>query len=250
MTAPKKFNAIEKALEILLKFEGNKPCWGTRELSKESGFSPATVQRILKVLKSYEFIRQDPKTRQYRIGNIFYPFVETLNASNNLAFTGHGFMETMTRQTGETAHLTVIEKNLGVCIDAIESHKMPMDNHSPLYAGASGKCLLAFSPKPFQEAYFKTVQMTRLTPNTILDHGRLIKEIEQIKSRGYALSLGERTLGLGALSAPVFGYKGDLLASLSLAIPEPRFRCKSHLAACIKCLIQEARAFSKAMGEK
>ncbi len=38
-----KHNAIEKALEIMLKFRGSKPSWGIRELSGELGFSPATV---------------------------------------------------------------------------------------------------------------------------------------------------------------------------------------------------------------
>ncbi|NOX32152.1 MAG: IclR family transcriptional regulator [Deltaproteobacteria bacterium] len=248
-----KLNSIEKALEIMLKFQDIKPSWGIRELSTELGFSPATVQRILQVLKSYEFVRQNPKNRQYFIGNIFYRFLENLNSSNDLIRIGHKFMEEVASATHETVHLNIIEKNLRICIDNIESPKvlkagMPIGNQSPLYAGASAKCLLAFSTEEFQDNYFKTTEITPVTGNTIIQPGKLFKELYKIKEQGYALSLGERTPGLGSLSAPVFNYKGQILASLSLAIPEIRLKQKDHLSNCINILTSASKSFSKAMG--
>jgi DNA-binding IclR family transcriptional regulator len=251
--APKKLNAIEKALEIMLKFQGTKPKWGIRELSCELGFSPATVQRILQVLKSYEFIRQDPKTRQYYIGNIFYRFLENLNTANNLTGIGKSYMEEMAKKTLETVHLNIIEGSMRICIDTIESHKvlragMPIGNQSPLYAGASAKCLLAFSSDTFKLDYFNTIEILPLTEKTIIDPVQLQTELDKIKNQGYAASLGERTPGIGALSAPVFNYRGELLASLSLAIPEIRIIQEDHLANCIHILTRAAHSFSKAMG--
>ncbi|MEH0018080.1 MAG: IclR family transcriptional regulator [Desulfobacter sp.] len=253
LTPPPKRNAIEKALEIMLKFKGTKPSWGIRELSGELGFSPATVQRILQTLKSYDFIRQDPKTRQYYIGNIFYRFLENLNNTNNLTGTGRRFMENVAQETRETVHLNIIEGSLRICIDTIESPKvlkagMPIGNQSPLYAGASAKCLLAFSSKEFQEEYIRTTQITPLTGNTVVDREQLSQDLARIRHQKYAVSLGERTPGLGSISAPVFDYKGNILASLSLAIPEIRITQQSSLSACTDILVREARAFSKAMG--
>ena len=49
-----------------------------RELSARLGFSPSAVQRILYVLKAYGFVRQDPKTRRYSLGNISLSFFLTL----------------------------------------------------------------------------------------------------------------------------------------------------------------------------
>ena len=77
-------NSIEKAIKVLLKFQKSGATHGIRELSNELGFSPATVQRILKTLKQHDFVRQDSDTRQYYIGNIFYSFIQALNRSNNL----------------------------------------------------------------------------------------------------------------------------------------------------------------------
>ena len=249
----KKPNSIEKALEIMLKFQDTKPSWGIRELSTNLGFSPATVQRILQVLKSYEFVRQDPKTRQYFIGNIFYGFLESLDNSNNLIRIGHKFMEKIAAATFGTVHLNIIEGNIRICIDTIESPKvlkagMPIGNRSPLYAGASAKCLLAFSTEEFQDNYFNTTKITPVTENTIIQPDKLLEELHKIKEQGYAVSLGERTPGLGSLSAPVFDYKGQILASLSLAIPEIRLKQEDHLSNCIDILTSAAKSFSKAMG--
>ena len=249
----KKPNSIEKALEILLKFQEIKPSWGIRELSAQLNFSPATVQRILQTLKAYEFVRQDPDSRQYYIGNIFYRFLENLNSSNNLTRTGRKFMEDVAAATQETVHLNIIEANLRICIDTIESPKvlkagMPIGNQSPLYAGASAKCLLAFSSEKFQDNYFKNTEISALTENTIVQADKLFEELYKIKGQGYAISLGERTPGLGSLSAPVFNFKGEILDSLSLAIPEIRLKQEDHLKNCIDILTSAAKSFSQAMG--
>ena len=248
-----KLNSIEKAMEIILKFQEIKPSWGIRELSAELGFSPATVQRILQILKTYEFVRQDPKSRQYFIGNIYYRFLENLNSANDLVRIGRPFLEDVAMATLETVHLSIIEKNYRICIDHIESPKvlkagMPVGNKAPLYTGASAKCLLAFSSEDFQDNYFRTTNFEPLTKNTIILTGKLFEELYKIKSQGYAISLGERTPGLGSVSAPVFDHKGLILASLSVAIPEIRLKQKTHLSTCIDVLLSSAAEFSKAMG--
>ncbi len=249
----KKLNAIEKTMEIILKFQEVKRSWGIRELSAALGISPATVQRILQILKTYEFVRQDPKTRQYFIGNVYYRFLENLNYANDLVRIGRPFLEEVAAATLETVHLSVIEKNYRICIDHIESPRvlkagMPIGNKAPLHCGASAKCLLAFSSEDFQDNYIRLAKFEPLTQNTIILTGKLFEELYRIKDQGFAISLGERTPGLGSISAPVFDFKGEILASFSVAIPEVRLKQKEHLDKCIKILVSAANDFSAAMG--
>jgi DNA-binding IclR family transcriptional regulator len=248
-----KLNSIEKAIEILLKFQESKSHWGIRELSAALSFSPATVQRIHQILKSYDFVRQDPVTRQYFIGNVFYGFLQTLNTTNSLTVIGKQFLNEVAVKTRETVHLNIIEGYFRICIDHVESPmvlkaSMPVGHRSPLYAGASAKCLLAFSSPDFINDYIKKTRLEPVTDNTITDPEALLQELQKIKKQGYAISLGERTPGLGSLSVPVFGHNGSVLASLSLAIPEIRIKQEDHLNFCINILTSQARAFSKAVG--
>ncbi len=249
----KKLNSIEKAVKILLKFQDSTAGKGIREMSGELGFSPATVQRILKTLKEYDFVRQDPATRQYYIGNIFYRFLQTLQESNRLTSYARRYMEELATRTRETVHVNIIEGGHRLCIDTIESPRtlkagMPVGHRSPLYAGASAKCLLAFCTDEFVQEYLSSTQLESLTENTITGVDRLHEELLQIREKGYARSIGERTPGLGSLSAPVLDHTGSVLASLSLAIPEIRISDDEYRHECIQSLMEVAQAFSHAMG--
>lgn len=249
----KKLNSIEKAVKILLKFQDSTSSRGIRELSGELGFSPATVQRILKTLKEYDFVRQDPSTRQYYIGNIFYRFLQTLQESNTLTSYARRYMEELATRTRETVHINIIEGGHRLCIDTIESPRtlkagMPVGHSSPLYAGASAKCLLTFCTEEFVQEYIASTHLESLTENTITRVDRLKEEILQIREKGYARSIGERTPGLGSLSAPVLDHTGRVLASLSLAIPEIRISDDQYRQECIQNLMEVAETFSRAMG--
>lgn len=246
-------NSVEKALKILKSFQTERPCWGVRELSAQLGFSPATVQRILQTLKSHAFVDQDSQTRQYRLGNIYFSFIQTLQSIYPITTVAQVFMKKLLSRTQETVHLNVIEGDERICIDNIESAQnlkgfMPIGSRSPLYAGASSKCLLAFSDREYIEQYLKKVKMTAITQNTITGIEKIRTEIAIIKKKGYAQSLSERNEGLGSLSAPILNHKGVLLASISLAIPEIRFKDQKRRKNYINELLQAAKELSKAMG--
>lgn len=250
---PDNLNSIEKALKVLLTFQAERPYWGVRELGAHLQFSPATVQRILHTLKSYDFVDQDPKTRQYRLGNIYFRFLQSLQ--NTYPFTRNTqiYMQELLSNTSETVHLNVIENMERICIDNIESNQnlkatMPVGSRSPLYAGASSKCLLAFSGQDFIDQYLKTIHLTSITKHTIANIKKLKLELPTIRKQGYATSLGERNLGLGSLSAPVLDHKGIVCASLSLAIPEIRYKDDTYRRRCIKQLLYTSKEFSKANG--
>jgi len=247
------FNSIEKALTVLQSFHADQPFWGVRGLSAHLGFSPATVQRILQTLKAHAFVDQDSQTRQYRLGNIYFKFLHTLQSTFPFTHTAVTFMQRLLSQTQETVHLNVIDGLERICIDNLESSQnlkatMPIGSKSPLYAGASSKCLLAFSSPDFIEDYLKKINPAPVTKNTITDIRKLRAELTAITQKGYASSLGERNPGLGSLSAPVLNHKGIVLASLSLAIPEIRFKDDKIRKFYIKELLRTTADFSKTIG--
>lgn len=246
-------SSLEKALRLLLCFTEERPVWGVRELAQHLKYSPPTVQRMVRSLCKYGFLEQEDKTRRYRLGSVYFRFVETIQSQFPLERVATPIMKIVWARTGETTHLNVIDGRERLCISSIESPQnlkggMPVGNRSPIYAGASPKCLLAFSPDTFIEEILCTVSLNRLTENTITDKSRLREEIKIIRERGYAISLGERTPGLGSLSVPVFGHKGNILGALSLAIPETRFKDKSHRNRCLQELMSAGEMLSRRMG--
>lgn len=247
------FSSVEKALKILLSFQAERHSWGVRELSTYLGFSPATVQRTLQTLKAYSFLDQDKETRQYHLGNIYYKFLHTLQSTYPITRTALPYMARLLSNTQETVHLNVIEGMDRLCIDNIESPKelkasMPIGSRSPLYAGASSKCLLAFSTHDFLSNYLKNTKLHPLTKNTITNIKKLHSELARIKKQGYATSMGERNPGLGSLSAPVLDHRSRLLTAISLAIPQIRYKDNNHRKFCLRELLNTAKDCSKSLG--
>jgi DNA-binding IclR family transcriptional regulator len=248
-------NSVEKALKILLAFKTRRPIWGVRELGTHLGFSPATTQRLLQTLKAYGFVYQDPDTRQYSLGQIYYQFLDTLQQTYSITQTALPPMTALLSRTQETVYLNVIEGSERLCIESLESPQhlkasMPIGNRSPLYAGASSKCLLAFSSQDFIEDYLKRAELKPLTANTITDIHRLGSEIAVTKKQGYAISLGERTSGLGSLSAPILNHRDLLVAAVSLAIPEIRFKDPAHRDVCLQALLLTVKKISEISGHR
>ncbi len=250
---PAKLNSVEKALHILLAFSAQHPAWGVRELSAHLGFSPATVQRLLQTLKAHGFVDQTVDTRQYRLGNVYFHFLHTLQSTLPITRAALPLMKQLLSDTQETVHLNVIDGNERICVDTLESLQnlkasMPIGSRSPLYAGASSKCLLAFTTEEFRRSYLETIQLVPITAATIIDKAQLARELQETNEKGYAESLGEHNPGLGSLSAPIFNHRGTLLAALSLAIPEIRFQDQAHREFCLHKLRNVALQISQLMG--
>lgn len=246
-------NAVEKALEILIAFQSDHPTWGVRELSAHLGFSPATVQRILQSLKGYGFVQQDQATRHYRLGHIYFNFLHTLQSAFPVKRSATPHMQRLLSQTRETVHLNVIDGHERICIDTLESFQplkasMPVGSRSPLHAGASSKCLLAYSSRTFLDTYLQRAKLKALTDSTITEKTKLETEIQHIRSTGYALSLEERNPGIGSISAPVFDHKGLLVGAISLAIPEIRFRDAEHRSFCLTGILKATADLSRELG--
>jgi len=248
-----KMSSLEKALLILQAFSLEKPEWGIRDLAAYLSFSPATVQRLVNTLKIHGFLDQDDSTKRYRLGSIYFRFVEILQSQYPILKEALPLMRILCSQVGETTHLNVIDGQERLCIHSVESPQylkasMPVGNRSPLYAGASSKCLLAFSPKEFIENYLSSITLTPITSATITDVDALRKELTLIRSRGFATSTGERTPGLCSISVPILGYGGSFIAALSLAIPSVRFNDDQHRAMCLEKLLNAGEKLSRKMG--
>jgi IclR family KDG regulon transcriptional repressor len=252
-----KINSIEKALMVLSVFREGQAFWGVRELSARLGFSPSTVQRILQILRSYGYVRRDPDTRQYGLGNIYLSFFRVLQDNYPITKIAMPLMKRLQSRTGETVHLNIIDTDAisRICISSLESTNelkagMAVGSKDPLYAGASSKCLLAFSSDDFIEKYLAKVELEPLTNNTIIKTEQLISELTLIRERGYASSLGETFQGLGALSVPFFAFRQERYVGsvVSLAIPEVRFNDYEHRKMCIDELLLAKKEFSEATG--
>ena len=138
-------------------------------------------------------------------------------------------MERLSKTTMETIILAGWVNSTPCCIERINSPqplKLSVDIGSwfPLHAGSVGKTLLAFLPDEERERIIERIELTRYTENTITEISELKRQLQEIRERGYVVSIGERLEDVASVVAPIRNHTGNVIATLSVGGPKNRFR--------------------------
>jgi DNA-binding IclR family transcriptional regulator len=102
-------------------------------------------------------------------------------------------------------------------------YHIPVGTTRPLYASAAGRLLLAYTDKPWRDAYLSSVQFKVKTAIPVT-RTWLMRELEKIRSEGLSISVDNYMAGLAAIAAPVYDGEGNCIAALNIAGPSERFR--------------------------
>lgn len=243
-------SAIERAADVLGLFADSGPTLGVTEIAQALALSKTVVYRVLTSLRSKGFIDFDDSTRRYSLGpKVLLLGLTYLDRIDALGLAREA-MRRLSDQTSETATVSVRSEWSRVYIDQITPARdirmvVPLGRPFPLHAGGSSKVLLAFLSDEEQDAYLRT-PLSRLTSLTVIDPAKLRDELVRIRKRGYAVSMGERQVGAGAVAAPILGHDSRPVAAMSICGPVERFRETADEAAVL--LLGATRRISERLG--
>jgi DNA-binding IclR family transcriptional regulator len=118
----------------------------------------------------------------------------------------------------------------------------------PAHTTGVGKMLLAsLDPEQLETLYPAGEPLAQLTETTITDRDHLLAELRDIAERGYARDHGESTMGLECIAAPVRDALGQVVAAMSVSVPQPRFTPDREPFLC-RTILDGARALSQRLG--
>ncbi|MBW1996478.1 MAG: IclR family transcriptional regulator [Deltaproteobacteria bacterium] len=209
-------------MKILLAFTDENVELGTMEMTQLLGMNKATISRIVSSLLDYGFLSRNPQTRKFRLGSSIVRLGLAVNRSvkKNMVFVAKPFIDRLRDDIDETVVLNIrFGKDIIVSYIADNRRRLRVNIElgeiSPPHAGASGKAIYAFMPKPFVEELFSR-QLPRLTPNTMTDPEELKTQFEIIRERGYAFDKEEVEPGFNAVASPVFDFEGNPIAAVGV----------------------------------
>jgi DNA-binding IclR family transcriptional regulator len=209
--------AVYRALDVLAAFEGGQAALTAAEIADASGLTIPTAHRIIHALTERRFLFRDETRKTYSLG----PSIQRLA---RLAASAHGSYELVVplvaelRDTwGETVGLHVRSGDRRVCVHELESqHRVRVVSgvgHSyPLSSAAASKAILAHMREDDLAALARSLPVV----------GEMGAELETIRRRGYATSLGETIAGARAVAIPVLGADGFADAALNVTGPAER----------------------------
>lgn len=244
-------DAVSKSLRTLLVLSTQESI-GVSELSQELGVAVSTAHRLLNIMRLHDFVEQDLHSRRYRLGPAARKLADRSTGDHDLVAVGHPHLVALHALVNETVNLVVLDGAEALFTDGIQS-RQPLrvatrtGSRLPAYATAGGKALLAHLPKAMVHTYVPT-DLRRMTRFTLPDRQAVERELDEIRTRGYALNLGEHLVEVCAIGVPIDGLHGRPIAALTVAAPRTRWTRK-RLAALAPSITATAAAITQALNE-
>jgi IclR family acetate operon transcriptional repressor len=227
---------------------------GLSDVTRITGLSPSTAHRLLATLVDNGYVGRDGESRSYVLGNRLLRFSSTITRRiSALRELARPRLEAITRETGETSNLVVLDRTDAVYVDQVEgTHTLRMvpgvGATFAAYTSASAKAILAWQRDTRSlDLIFARAPLKKIASGTITDRETFASDLDTVATRGYAIEKDELEDGVSCLAAPIRGRDGIAIAAIS--VPGPTVRVLSPNADRIGNLIKdEALAVSRALG--
>jgi len=219
-------SALKKGLSVLSCFSWQKSRRTLTEIARELNLPLPTAARLAKALEGQGFLEREKKSRLYSLGFQCYLLGAIAKKTGGLRTLALPCMEELRKRFNETVNLYVREGDFRICYEQVESslnlkRSAKLGDRFPLWAGASGRCFLAFMPEEEVSRILDEAQS--LTPNTILDKKVVTEKNSELRKRGYSFSLSEREQGVSSVAVPIFDASLQPVACMTLSGPTARF---------------------------
>lgn len=194
------------------------------DLATDCGLNRATAWRLLATLEHHALVERDPVSNRYAIGFAVSRLAATAGV-DGLVRRAHGTLERLSRETQETANLSVAQR-LGLTyvdevVPAAVLSARWLGWHVPIHATSAGKAFLAWLPEPEVESLLDS-PLPEYTETTRTDRDALLAELAEIRERGYSGAAGELESHVCGVSAPVLDVRRRPAAIVSIWGPRDR----------------------------
>ena len=206
----KKYNAIEKCLQILSIFSLDKTQFTINEICEKLHFNISTTYRILCTLEEYGYVSR-LKSKDYVIGTQALYLSAIYTQSNHLEQI-RPIVDAIRDISGETASFFVEEDSMRICLYRAHSrdeirHNIEQGSRLELNRGASGRIILAYGKRKNDKTGF----------------------YKEIRDAGYYLSIHEQNSSLFALAVPVISSSSKFVGAIVVSGPISRFNDKQKI---------------------
>jgi DNA-binding IclR family transcriptional regulator len=248
---PYQLNSLDRAVSVLEVLGGSDTPLSLAEICEQMGLHKSTAHRSLMVLERCGLIERTPEKR-FRLGLRLYELGNRAVEQVDMRTGVYPHLRRLSAQVGETIHLGVLQKTSVVYLDKVEPNRRvcmssKTGSSNPVYCTSLGKAMLAFQP---QEAIYKIVtkiRFVRYTPKTLYTMDSLLKGLERIRRRGYAIDDEEIELGVRCVGAPIFNEDQQAIAAVSVSGPTSRITVQ-RVPAIAEHLLVCSREISAALG--
>jgi DNA-binding IclR family transcriptional regulator len=207
----------------------------------------STAFRIVQSLERAGYLVR-MENQQYCLSFRFVRLAGLVKSTLSIREIARPVMQELVATTDETVSLHTHDDRHRVCIDVVHggsilrSFTQPGEQ-VPLLAGSSSKVLMAHLAQ--RDLGVMVANVVRATKRAKSD---VLQELARVRSLGYAVSHGERVLGVSAVSAPVTDVNEEVHYCVSLM--GPSVRVQSNESEFIHLVVEAAASISRQYGAR
>ncbi|MGW0891890.1 IclR family transcriptional regulator [Saccharopolyspora sp. NPDC002578] len=237
-----------RALSVLTAFDVDHTRLTLTAIARRAAIPLATAHRLVGELEAWGALHRDDDGR-YAIGLRLWEIGLLAPVHTALREAALPFMQELCENTRENVHLAVRDHWDAVYVEKLTvPRSVPIVSRTggrlPLHPTGVGRVLLAHAPAQVVQEYCER-GLSRHTPYTITEPGRLARELQAVRSRGFARTSEEMTLGNCSVAVPVRDGTGTVVAALGLVARSVR----AEHSKLVKPLLPAAEAIRRRLAE-
>ena len=215
--------SLRKGFFILESFPKLGPKLTLTELARATGMSLGATTKYVSTLQELGYLTRDPSDKKYRLTPKVLSFGFSMLQKMDLRTRVTPYLTEVCSEFGVGAQCAILDEAEIVYVERLRSRALvaldlTVGSRLPAYCTALGRAILAFIEPDALKRIFGKMDMVKTTPYTTASKGKLLKKLELVRQRGYAINIQELVLGQSALAAPVFrGNKVE--GSIGFSLP-------------------------------
>jgi DNA-binding IclR family transcriptional regulator len=241
--------AAARVLRLLDTFVGAPTYLGLTQLADRAGLPKSTTHRLLATFVREGYVRRvgdsySLTNRAFEVGNSVVSC-----RPNGLREVATPHLVDLFNQTRQTVHLAILQGGTEVLyLEKIFGHSSVRTSTAvgarrPAHATALGKAMVAFSPAETREQMLAG-PLQSYTSRTFATRCALEKQLDAVRTLGYAVDRGEYTDRLTCVAAPIRDKAGLAIAAISMSTTGRSEIIGTHA----RHVVQTAGAVSRDLG--
>lgn len=194
------------------------------ELSKRVGLHNSTTFHLVKTMVSLGYIRQIKDSKRYRIGRPLFALAASALDEIEMVSLAMPVLEDLSRETGEGGHFAI---RMGDSVVVIARTAAPgafqlterVGVVRPAHCTALGKVILAALRADQLDRLLARIELTPVTPKSIIEIDALKKDLNDVRSSGIAFDDGEFNLEVRCVGVPVRDFTGQVIGAIGISGP-------------------------------
>jgi len=244
-----------RTLDILNLIAESKEAMTITEISNHLQIPKTSVFDIVYSLVDKEYLElADERLKTFELGIRAFKVGMAYLEKTDLHHVAKPMLEYMMKTTKETAFLAIPKDNRIVYLDKVEApHSIRtaswLGSTNPMHCTGLGKALLAAYSNEQVRSITASEGMLPKTEYSLQKIDDLLRDLAQIRKRGYSIDCRESEFEVFCVAAPIYDRLGKPIAAISLAGMASRFiGNEQHIIACGTVVQETAITLSHKIG--